>query len=87
VIRRDTTQCGYTREQVLEELDRREAESEAFIHPQRRHADIVVRFAPVEQRHDPPGTPLSAELLLRPTIRHPDLSGSWPKAASRCTSS
>ncbi|MGH3405087.1 MAG: hypothetical protein ACRDRJ_21665 [Streptosporangiaceae bacterium] len=34
-----------------------------------------MRFAPVEQRHDPPGTPLSAELLLRPTIRHPDLSG------------
>jgi phosphoribulokinase len=74
-IRRDTAERGYTREQVLAELGRREAESEAFIRPQRRHADIVVRFAPVEQRHDPPGTPLSAELLLRPTIRHPDLSG------------
>ena len=73
-IRRDTTQRGYKQEQVLAELDRREAESEAFIRPQRRRADIVVRFAPVEQRHDPPGTPLSAELLLRPTIRHPDLS-------------
>src|SRR6516165_8391627 len=73
-IRRDTAQRGYTREQVLAELDRREPESEAFIRPQRRRADIVVRFAPVEQRHDPPGTPLSAELLLRPTIRHPDLS-------------
>ena len=24
---------------------------------------------------DPPGTPLSAELLLRPTIRHPNLTG------------
>jgi phosphoribulokinase len=74
-IGRDTAQRGYTREQVLAELDRREPESEAFIRPQRRLADIVVRFAPVEQRHDPPGTPLSAELLLRPTIRHPDLSG------------
>lgn len=73
-IRRDTGQRGYTREQVLAELVRREPESEAFIRPQRRHADIVVRFAPVEQRHDPPSTPLSAELLLRPTIRHPDLS-------------
>src|SRR5215469_6749454 len=73
-VKRDTAQRGYTREQVLAELDRREPESEAFIRPQRRHADIVVRFSPVEQRHDPPGTPLSAELLLRPTIRHPDLS-------------
>jgi phosphoribulokinase len=74
-IKRDTGQRGYTREQVLAELERREPESDAFIRPQRRRADIVVRFAPVRQRHDPPGTPLSAELLLRPTIRHPDLSG------------
>ena len=73
-VKRDTGQRGYTPEQVLAELRRREPESEAFIRPHRRRADIVVRFAPVEQRHDPPGTPLSAELLLRPTIRHPDLS-------------
>ena len=74
-IGRDTAQRGYTRDQVLAELDRREPDSEAFIRPQRRRADIVVRFAPVERRRDPPGTPLSAELLLRPTIRHPDMSG------------
>jgi phosphoribulokinase len=73
-IKRDTTYRGYTREQVRAELDRREPESERFIRPQRARADIVVRFAPVEQRADPPGTPLSAELLLRPTIRHPDLT-------------
>jgi phosphoribulokinase len=73
-VKRDTTHRGYAREQVLAELARREPESEAFIRPQRRRADIVVRFAPVTQRDDPPGTPLSAELLLRPTIRHPDLS-------------
>jgi phosphoribulokinase len=74
-IRRDTGQRGYTREQVLTELERREPESETFVRPQRRHADIVVRFAPVAQRNDPPDTPLSAELLLRPTIRHPNLNG------------
>ena len=73
-VKRDTGQRGYTPEQVLAELRRREPESEAFIRPQRHRADIVVRVAPVEQRHDPPGTPLSAELLLRPTIRHPDMS-------------
>jgi phosphoribulokinase len=74
-VKRDTSQRGYTREQVIAELDRREPESEAFIRTQRRRADIVVRFAPVEQRHDPPCTPLSAELMLRPTIRHPELTG------------
>jgi phosphoribulokinase len=74
-IKRDTAQRGYNREQVLAELGRREPESEAFIRPQRCRADIVVRFSSIRDRHDPPGTPLSAELLLRPTIRHPDLSG------------
>jgi phosphoribulokinase len=73
-IKRDTAQRGYQREQVLAELRRRERESEEFIRPQRRRADIVVRFSAIRGRHDPPGTPLSAELLLRPTIRHPDLS-------------
>ncbi len=73
-ISRDTGKRGYTAEQVLAELDRREPESEAFIRPQRGHADIVVRFAPVPGRDDPPGTPLSAELLLRPTIPHPDIA-------------
>ena len=63
---------------------RREPESEAYIRPQRRHADIVVRFSADRDRHDPPGTPLSAELLLRPTIRHPDAERTcWPGAARR----
>ncbi len=74
-IQRDTGKRGYSVEQVLAELERREPESEAFIRPQRRHADIVVRFAPIASRQDPPGTPLSAELLLRPTIQHPAMSG------------
>jgi phosphoribulokinase len=73
-IERDTRERGYTTEQVVAELERREPESEAYIRPQRAHADIVVRFGPVPERHDPPGTPLSAQLLLRPTVPHPDLS-------------
>ncbi|MDQ3474853.1 MAG: phosphoribulokinase [Actinomycetota bacterium] len=73
-IGRDTKKRGYDREQVEAELDKREPESEEFIRPQRAFADIVVRFAPIPGRDDPPDTPLSAELLLRPTVRHPDLS-------------
>ena len=50
-----------------------DTESARFIRPQRAHADIVVRFASIGDRDEPPDTPPSAELLLRPTIRHPDL--------------
>ncbi|OLT11823.1 phosphoribulokinase [Pseudonocardia sp. CNS-139] len=73
-VDRDVRKRGYTREQVLAELDLREPESAAYIRPQRAHADIVVRFGPIPGRTDPAGTPLSAELLLRPTIPHPDLT-------------
>ncbi|MDP8928791.1 MAG: phosphoribulokinase [Actinomycetota bacterium] len=73
-VRRDTAERGYTAEQVLAELDRREPESAAYIRPQRAHADVVVRFAPIEGRPHSPDTPLSATLLLRPTIPQPPLS-------------
>lgn len=71
---RDTTSRGYTPDQVRRDLELREPDSAAYIRPQRRYADIVVRFAPAPTRHDPPDTPLSAELVLRPTVQHPALS-------------
>ncbi|MBC7633819.1 phosphoribulokinase [Aeromicrobium sp.] len=72
-VDRDCGKRGYTPEQVTADLERREPESALFIRPQRRFADIVIRFAPVPGREDPPGSPLSAELMLRPTIQHPAL--------------
>lgn len=73
-IRRDTSKRGYTRAEVLADLVKREPEAGEFIRPQRRYADIVVRFAPAADREGEPGAALSAELLLRPTIQHPPLS-------------
>ncbi len=73
-LRRDCAERGYTREQVLAELERREPESAAYIRPQRQWADLCVRFAPIKGRPAARGTPLSAELLLRPTVQHPDLT-------------
>jgi phosphoribulokinase len=70
-VQRDCTRRGYTTDQVLEELDRREADAEAYIRPQRRHADIAISFTPTDhgdQDH------LSARLVMRPGIAHPDLS-------------
>jgi len=72
-IRRDCAERGYSPAEVLAELDRREPDSAAFIRPQRQQADIAIRFAPVAG-HRADDTSLSAELLLRPTIAHPDLS-------------
>ncbi len=73
-LRRDTKKRGYTEDQVREELEKREPESAEFIRPQRADADIVVRFAPIEERGETAEDPLSAYLLLRPTISHPDLT-------------
>jgi phosphoribulokinase len=73
-VARDTGERGYTPDQVLGELARRAQESAAYTRSQRRHADIVVRFAPAGHHDEPPGTPLSAEVLLRPTIQHTDLT-------------
>jgi phosphoribulokinase len=73
-IDRDTGRRGYTVEQVTAEMERRRPKSDAFILPQRRHADIVVRFTPATGHNYSPDTPLSVELLLRPTINHPDLT-------------
>lgn len=71
-IKRDTTKRGYTEEQVIADLEKREPESAQFIRPQRSQADIVVRFDKIEGRD--PDEPLSATLLLRPTISHPSLA-------------
>ena len=71
---RDTKKRGYTEEQVRAELQKREPESAKFIRPQRAKADIVVRFSPIESRGETAADPLSAYLLLRPTISHPDLT-------------
>ena len=74
---RDCSRRGYTTTQVLDELDRREADSERFIRPQRHHADMVVRFAPPTGADDgdaADATHLDAHLLLRPGLPHPDLS-------------
>lgn len=75
-IKRDTAKRGYTVEQVLASLQKREPDSRDFIRPQREHADIVVQFYPPEGVPlEQAGPHLNVRLVLRPTIPHPDLSG------------
>jgi phosphoribulokinase len=70
-VQRDCSRRGYTTDQVLSELDRREPDSEEFIRPQRRHADLVISFLPDDtgdQDH------LDARLILRNSLPQPDLA-------------
>lgn len=74
-IKRDTAKRGYTAEQVLAELERREKDSAQFIRLQRAYADIVVRFLPERDvAPEKANGHLNVHLVLRPTIPHPDLS-------------
>jgi len=70
-VKRDTSRRGYTTDQVLSELDKREPDSAQFIRPQERHADVVVSFREGSSA-DPQS--LDAELVLRDSLPHPDLS-------------
>ena len=74
-IKRDTAKRGYTPEQVLAEMERREADSRDFIRPQREFADLVISFYPADNPDsDQTDGHLNVRLVLRPTIPHPDLS-------------
>jgi len=73
-LQRDTTERGYGEAEDADELDRREPDAAAFIRPQAAHADIVVRLAPLAGRPEGLEHPLSATVLLRPTIPHPNLA-------------
>jgi phosphoribulokinase len=70
-VDRDCSRRGYTTDQVLDELDRREADSARFIRPQQHYADIIVSFVPgarADQGH------LDAHVTLREGLVHPDLA-------------
>ncbi|MCU0542358.1 MAG: phosphoribulokinase [Oscillatoriaceae cyanobacterium Prado104] len=70
-IKRDTMKRGYTEEQVIAELHKREPDSEEFIRPQRKFADVVVSFYPAQGEDN---SSLNVRLVLRPTIPHPDFT-------------
>ena len=73
-VARDCSRRGYTTDQVLAECDRREADSEAFIRPQRRYADMLVSFMLPEGGDESDQMHLDAELTLSDGLNHPDLS-------------
>jgi phosphoribulokinase len=77
-VKRDTTKRGYTPEQVLADIEKREPDSRDFIRPQRENSDVIVHFYPPEGKTiEEAGANLNVRLTLRPTIPRPDLSYLW----------
>jgi phosphoribulokinase len=88
-VRRDSTQRGYSEQEVLRELDIREPDSAAFIRPQRSHADIEVSYfpdpSPRSVQND--DAHLNVRLTLHGTLHHPDLSRIIEEDRSGCVRS
>jgi phosphoribulokinase len=88
-VRRDSTQRGYSEQEVLRELDIRELDSATYIRPQRQHADIEVSFfpdlSPRSRQND--DAHLNVRLTLHGTLPHPDLSQIIEEDQSGCVRS
>lgn len=85
-VKRDTRKRGYTEEQVLDQLRKRESDSEEFIRPQRKWSDIVVSFYPPDEASSENDLLLNVHLVLRPTIPHPDFTRILNPAKSHLSS-
>jgi phosphoribulokinase len=70
-LERDVFERGYSPKDVVAEINRREPDAERWVRPQRDLADIVVRFH--RQDDVAEDAPLSARLLIRPTLPYPGL--------------
>lgn len=46
-IKRDMAYRGYSKDQVLQQLERRETDAVKYIETQKAHADIIIRYLPV----------------------------------------
>jgi phosphoribulokinase len=73
-IKRDVGKRGYTRDQVVQQLEERRHDSEAYVMPQREKADIVISFCPpADYDTNPDDSRLNVKITLRHPIPLPDL--------------
>ena len=70
-LQRDMSKRGYTRDEVIAALKSREHDTEAFIRPQKRYADITISFFPQENKDD---DRMNADIALSPSNPHPEFS-------------
>lgn len=70
-LERDVFERGYSAQQVVDEIRRREADSAAYVRPQRGFADIIVSFRRRPGASD--DEQLSARLIVGPTLPYQGL--------------
>ncbi|MHB8717704.1 MAG: phosphoribulokinase [Candidatus Dormibacteria bacterium] len=66
-LQRDVAKRGYTEDQVQAEIAGRRPDADRYIHPQRQHADLVVRFYQPEPEHRDMGH-LNVRVVQRHTL-------------------
>lgn len=71
-VQRDVAKRGYTAEQVRTEIELRQSDVDAYVTPQRRFADMVVRFYRPDGRDD---EHLGVRITTRPSLPRIDLQG------------
>ncbi|HUK21241.1 MAG TPA: phosphoribulokinase [Gemmatimonadales bacterium] len=80
-VNRDTSKRGYTRDEVMKQLEHRRHDSETYVMPQREKADMVISFYPgVEYRKTEDNTKLNVRIILRHPIPLPDLEEAFAAA-------
>jgi len=77
-VQRDVAKRGYTPEQVHAEIAAREPDLAAYIAPQRRFADLIVRFHRPETS-GPDDEHLSVRIIERATLPRLNLAGILPE--------
>lgn len=82
-IKRDVAKRGYTPEQVVEEITARQPDAQAFIFPQKRYADVIVRFYPPDDYDEQDNSRLNAQVITRRHLPPLDLSTVATNGAAR----
>jgi phosphoribulokinase len=65
-VERDCAKRGYSRDEVMAQIEQRRPDADRYVAPQRERADIVIRFTPVAPRGTGAGVyPLRMRITLR----------------------
>ena len=73
-IKRDTSKRGYTREEVVKQLQHRQLDSDTYVMPQRDKADMVISFCPgADWKEKKDSSRLDVKIVLRHPVPLPDL--------------
>jgi phosphoribulokinase len=83
-IGRDMSKRGYTRDEVIKQLEHRRHDSETYVMPQREKADMVISFyPPADYAKAQDNTRLNVRLTLRHPVPVPDLEEALAAAERR----